>query len=123
MVPWLLLSEADMPHIGTGDVDLVLDPSELGDGEYVRPVEAVQENGYQQRGNLRRFRLVRTVVARDGGTDIDVVVDFPMPRDAEIMRDIPPLISQFAVQRAHGTDPGAQILPDGRDRRRHARWR
>lgn len=104
MVPWLLLSEADMPHIGTGDVDLVLDPSELRDGEYVRLVEALQENGYQQRDNLRRFQLVRTVAARDGGADIDVVVDFLMPRDAEITRNRPPLISQFAVQRAHGTD-------------------
>ena len=35
-VPWLLLSEADMPHSGTVDVDLGLDPSALGDGEYVR---------------------------------------------------------------------------------------
>ena len=45
-VPWLLLSEADMPHIGTGDVDLALDPSALGDDEYVRLVEALQEHGY-----------------------------------------------------------------------------
>ncbi len=35
-VPWLLLSEADMPHSGTLDVDLGLDPSALGDGQYVR---------------------------------------------------------------------------------------
>ena len=103
-VPWLLLSEADMPHIGTGDVDLGLDPSALGDGEYVRLVEALQEHGYNQRDNLQRFQLVRTVPTRDDGPDIDVVVDFLMPRDAEIARNTPPLISQFAVQRADGTD-------------------
>ena len=34
-VPWLLLDQADMPHIGTVDVDLVLDPSALADDEYV----------------------------------------------------------------------------------------
>ena len=38
------------------------------------------------------------------GPDIDVVVDFLMPRDAEITRNTPPLISQFAVQRADGAD-------------------
>ena len=103
-VPWLLLSEADMPHIGTGDVDLGLDPSALGDGEYVRLVEALQEHGYHQRDNLRRFQLVRTVPAKDDEPDIDVVVDFLMPRDAEITGNTPPLINQFAVQRADGAD-------------------
>ena len=38
-VPWLLLSEADMPHIGTLDVDLSLDAEALGDGEYAQLVE------------------------------------------------------------------------------------
>jgi len=103
-VPWLLLNEADMPHVGTVDVDLSLDPSALGDGEYVRLVEALQKHGYHQRESLRRFQLVRTVPASDGGSDIDVVVDFLMPREAEIVRNTPPLISQFAVQRADGAD-------------------
>ena len=103
-VPWLLLSEADMPHSGTVDVDLGLDPSALGDGEYVRLVEALQKHGYHQRDNLRRFQLERTVPARDGGPDIDIVVDFLMPRDAEITKNTPPLISQFAVQRADGAE-------------------
>ena len=35
-VPWLLLGEAEMPHVGTADVDLGLDPAALGDGE-IRP--------------------------------------------------------------------------------------
>ncbi len=103
-VPWLLLSEADMPHSGTIDVDLHLDPSALGDGEYVRLVEVLRAHGYAQRANLRRFQLVRTVPARDDGPDIDVVVDFLMPRDAEIGSNTPPLTSQFAVQRADGAD-------------------
>ena len=125
-VPWLLLGEADMPHIGTGDVDLSLDPAALGDGEYVRLVEALQEHGYLQRENLRRFQLVRTVPARDDGPDIDIVVDFMMPRDAEITKNTPPLISQFAVQRADGADLALRFyqmvaieghMPDG-DRNR-----
>lgn len=33
-VPWLLLDNTDMPHVGTLDVDLGLDADTLGDGEY-----------------------------------------------------------------------------------------
>ena len=103
-VPWLLLGEAEMQHVCTADVDLGLDPAALGDGEYARLVEALQKHGYLQRENLRRFQLVRTVPARDDGPDIDVIVDFLMPRDAEIAKHAPPLVSQFAVQRADGAD-------------------
>ena len=103
-VPWLLLSESDMPHIGTADVDLSLDAEALGDGEYAQLVESLQKQGYNQREDMRRFQLVRTVSARDGGSDINVVVDFLMPRDVEIVKNTPPLIDKFAVQRADGAD-------------------
>lgn len=102
-VPWLLLNNEDMPHVGTLDVDLGLDAEALGDGEYAMLVEALMGHGYQQREELRRFQLVRQVPASEGGP-IDVVVDFLMPRDAEIVKNIPPLINEFAVQRADGAD-------------------
>jgi len=103
-VPWLLLDEEDMPHVGTLDIDLGLDAEALGDGEYATLVGALMGNGYQQRRELRRFQLVRQVAAADGGPAIDVIVDFLMPLDAEIVKNVPPLISQFAVQRASGAD-------------------
>lgn len=103
-VPWLLLGNEEMPHVGTLDVDLGLDAEALGDGEYATLVEALMGNGYQQRQALRRFQLVRQVPAADGGGPIDVIVDFLMPRDAEIVKNVPPLINEFAVQRASGAD-------------------
>lgn len=103
-VPWLLLENAEMRHVGTLDVDLGLDAEALGDGEYATLVEALMGNGYRQRQDLRRFQLVRQVPATDGGAAIDVVVDFLMPRHAEIVKNAPPLISGFAVQRASGAD-------------------
>ena len=103
-VPWLLLTESDMPHIGTLDVDLTLHAEALGDGDYARLVDALLKQGYRQGGDRRRFQLVRTVPARDGGPDIDVVVDFLMPRDATIAKNVPPLVADFAVQRADGAD-------------------
>ncbi|WP_449468212.1 hypothetical protein [Stenotrophomonas humi] len=103
-VPWLLLSNADMPHVGTLDLDLGLDAEALGDGEYATLVASLMGHGYQQRDGLRRFQLVRQVPATDGGAPIDVIVDFLMPRDADIAKNKPPLIDNFAVQRAHGAD-------------------
>ena len=103
-VPWLLLKEAEMPHVGTVDVDLSLDAEALGDGDYARLVESLQAHGYHQRTSLRRFQLVRTVGTLDGGPDISVVVDFLMPRDTEIAKNATPLVRNFAVQRADGAD-------------------
>ncbi|CUX04005.1 nucleotidyl transferase AbiEii/AbiGii toxin family protein [Rhizobium pusense] len=103
-VPWLLLDNEDMPHVGTLDVDLGLDAEALGDGEYVSLVEALMGQGYKQREELRRFQLVREVPVDDGGAPIDIVVDFLMPRDAEIVKNRPPILSDFAVQRADGAD-------------------
>jgi hypothetical protein len=103
-VPWLLLENDDMRHVGTLDVDLGLDAEALGNGEYARLVEALLGNGYRQREDLRAFQLVRTVPVRDGGNPIDVIVDFLRPFDAEIKKNIPPLIDQFAVQRASGAE-------------------
>ena len=103
-VPWLLLANEDMPHVGTLDVDVGLDAEALGDGEYATLVEALQSHGYAQREGLKRFQLVRKVPARDDGGAIDVVVDFLMPRDAEIVKNHPPLVDGFAAQRAHGAD-------------------
>ena len=125
-VPWLLLGEADMPHIGTLDVDLSLDAEALGDGEYAQLVESLLRRGYHRREHLPRFQLVRTVSARDGGADIDVLVDFLMPRDATIARNAPPLVANFAVQRADGADLALRFyqlvaidgdMPDGRGNR------
>lgn len=104
-VPWLLLGESeDMQHVGTIDVDLGLDAEALGDGEYASLVESLMRCGYAQREKLKRFQLVRTIEAADGGPPIDVMVDFLMPRDAQIVRNKPPLIDNFAVQRASGTE-------------------
>jgi len=103
-VPWLLLANEDMQHVGTLDVDLSLDAEALGDGEYATLVEALMGNGYEQRGELRRFQLVRQVPAQDEGAAIDVIVDFLMPRDAEIIQNKPPILTEFAVQRADGAD-------------------
>lgn len=104
-VPWLLLDNPEMPHVGTFDIDLSLHAEALGDGEYALLVDALMGAGYEQRKDRRRFQLVRSVPAgEDGAPAIDVLVDFLMPRDAEVVKNTPPLVADFAVQRADGAD-------------------
>lgn len=103
-VSWLSLTEVDMLHCGTVKEDLRLEPSSLGDGEYVRLVEALRKLGYHQRDDRRPFQLVRTVPARDSAPDIEIVIDFLMPRDAQIAQNSPPFLNQIAVQRADGAE-------------------
>ena len=102
-VPWLLLDNAEMAHVGTMDIDLCLDAEALGSGEYAMLIDSLTKQGYRQREELRRFQLVRRIDADDGGVPIDVILDFLMPRDADIVKNQPPLVDRFAVQRADGT--------------------
>lgn len=121
-VPWLLLENQDMPHVGTVDVDVSLDANGLGDGEYALLIEELLGHGYNQGADLRRFQLMREVPTRDAAGPIKVVVDFLMPRDADIVKNDPPLINNFAVQKADGADLATRFyqmvaisgpMPDG----------
>lgn len=103
-VPWLLLDNHEMPHVGTLDVDLGLDAEALGESEYARLVETLLGHDYKQSRELRKFQLVRRIIPPDGGNPIDVIVDFLMPREAVIEKNKPPIVEDFAVQRADGAD-------------------
>lgn len=108
-VPWLLLNNEDMRHVGTIDIDLGLDPEALGDGEYANLVTVLMEHGYSQDENRRNFQLVRSVPATDSGPPIDVVVDFLMPRGAKTVKNRPPIIDSFEVIRADGAELALQF--------------
>jgi hypothetical protein len=42
---------------------------------YVRLVQALMTNGYNQNKDLKKFQLVRSITAADGGSPIDLIVD------------------------------------------------
>ena len=120
-VPWLLLPNARPAHIGTLDVDLSLDPSALGDAEYVGLVEALEASGYErgEKFGLRPFQLRRLVPAADG-EHIPVIVDLLMPRESQFTRNKPPILANFAVLKADGATIAMQrVAPAGRF---YARW-
>jgi len=108
-VPWLLLDNGDMPHVGSLDVDICLDAAALGDGEYAKLVESLLGQGYEQREENRCFQLVRPVPDPSGGPPVEIIVDFLMPRNARIIRNQPALVDGFAVQKADGAELALQF--------------
>lgn len=104
-VPWLLLRNSEMQHVGTADVDLSLDAEALAkDDQYADLVEMLVAQGYHHVPGRKSFQLVRTIPTDDGGGPITVVVDFLRPFEAEIEKHRPPLTTDFATQRAFGAD-------------------
>jgi hypothetical protein len=103
-VPWLLLKGEGMTHVGTLDVDLTLDAEALGGGEYAHLVEQLIDHGYEQTEDAKDFQLIRHVPAGEGEAPIDIVVDFLVPRDADLEKHRPSLIEHFRVVKADGAD-------------------
>ena len=112
LIPWLLQNNEDMPHLGTLDIDLGLDPSALADGEYASLIESLQGRGYRQRADLKQFQLVRELPQDDGSATIEVVVDFLMQRDVKVVKNRPPLVEDFRAQGANGTDLAIRLAED-----------
>lgn len=109
-VPWLLLDNDEMKHVGTIDIDLGLDHDALKDDGYANLVEVLLKQGYKQREDLKKFQLVREIDIGDGGDPISVVIDFLMPRNADVKKNDPPLIENFAVQKADGADLATEFF-------------
>lgn len=118
LIPWLLQNDEEMPHVGTLDIDLGLDPSALADGEYASLIELLKGHGYRQRDDLnpdlRSFQLVRELHPEDGSAPIDVVVDFLMQRDVRVVKNRPPLVEGFRVQEVNGADLAIRHAEDFR---------
>lgn len=122
-VPWLLLPDAIPPHVGTLDIDLLLDPQALGEGRYANLVEALEAADYDREiDSLKPFQLQRMVKV-DAGDPVAVVVDLLMPKGAKLGKRKPKLLLEFRVQEADGGGAALQKhvdcplegeMPDGR---------
>lgn len=101
-VPWLLLPDAMPAHIGTLDIDLALNPAKLANEKYAGLIEMLENKGYERNADdLKPFQLRRRVPV-DVGEPIAVLVDFMLPRDADIVSNHPKLIPGFRAIEADG---------------------
>ncbi len=82
-VPYLLLESHKAPedafrHVGSIDIDLIVDPNRVSDDEYQTIVELIGETGWEQvPGKL--FTFERKIRGKDA-VDRDITVDFLTPQ-------------------------------------------
>ncbi|MEI6175809.1 MAG: nucleotidyl transferase AbiEii/AbiGii toxin family protein [Verrucomicrobiota bacterium] len=100
-VPDLLLPDADEPHVGSIDVDLALDAEKLNGGRYAELLKLLLDTRRYVRG-VKDFQLVAEVDLGDGGTVIQVEVEFLAPKDVSLKRNRTKLIKDFRVLQADG---------------------
>ncbi|MGA9752313.1 MAG: hypothetical protein WBS54_11055 [Acidobacteriota bacterium] len=79
-VPDLLLPDATPPHIGSLDVDLLLNPDRLKSGKYSALLELLEQRGYCQTD--KAFKYAKEV-EMEGGPPVRVEVDFLIPEGAK----------------------------------------
>ena len=132
-VPYLLIEDHPRPgnpftHVGSIDIDLVVDPGRIGEEEYRTIVETIADVGWKWIEG-KRFSFLRTVPCEDG-VPRDIQVDFltpvlegpgrkhrhrPIQRDlqARTMRGAELALTHRGVRRFSGTLPGgAETMVD-----------
>jgi hypothetical protein len=125
-VPYLLIEEnpregPPFSHVGSIDIDFVIDPGQIGDDEYRTVVELIHDVGWRDIPG-KRFSFERTV-PQHGGRSNDIQVDFltcepassrKAPRhrklqadlEARTMRGAELALAHRAPRRMQGTLPG-----------------
>lgn len=98
-VPDLLLEHADEPHIGSIDVDLVLDAAKLGEGRYADMLKLLLDTGRYKPG-AKPFQLVVQVDLKDGDRPVEVEVEFLAPKEVKLKKNRPKLLQGFRVLQA-----------------------
>ena len=83
-VPYLLLESHktlgdSFRHVGSIDIDLIVDPNRVGDDEYQTIVNLIRETGWEQVSG-KQFTFERSIRAKDG-IDRDITVDFLTPSE------------------------------------------
>ncbi len=79
-VPYLLLrdhraSDSDFEHVGSIDIDLVVDPDRIGADEYATIVETITDIGWKP-FESRQFSYARQVISPVDGRPYAITVDF-----------------------------------------------
>lgn len=122
-VPWLLFPNAVPTHVGTLDIDLSLDAQALADGQYKGLVESLEAAGYERAAPHMKVFQLRRIVRVDELEPVVVIIDLLMPRETKVRRNKPPLLANFAVQKADGAGVAMHsfvhhklqgMMPDGR---------
>lgn len=82
-IPSLLIEDPDYEHIGTTDIDFMLNPTKLVEGYYAQFIQELLDNNYQL-DSENQFRLFYDVDLEDGLGTVRIYLDFLKPRTPRI---------------------------------------
>lgn len=99
--PDLLLPDAEEPHIGSIDVDLALDATKLGAGQYAELIQLLLDTKRYRPGD-KDFQLVAEVDLGDDEKPVLVEVDFLAAQDVKMKKNRHKLLEGFRVLKAEG---------------------
>ncbi len=100
-VPDFLIPDAHEPHIGSIDVDFVLDAANLGDGRYAEMLNLLIATKRYRPGE-KHFQLVVDVDLGDGDKPVQVEVEFLAPKEVRLQKNRPKLLENFRVLQTDG---------------------
>jgi hypothetical protein len=101
-VPDLLLPDVSADaHVGSIDVDFVLDVRRLGGGRYAELLGLLLATRRYRQGP-KAFQLITDVDLGDGERSVEVEVEFLAPKDVELKKSKPKLLEGFRVLQADG---------------------
>jgi len=86
-VPYFILQQygqkqTEFRHVGSIDIDLVIDPAVITEDVYATVADLLLERGYQRSPNVL-YQFLRTITAPGGGQQHTVGVDFLTPEGPE----------------------------------------
>ncbi|MFM9116974.1 MAG: nucleotidyl transferase AbiEii/AbiGii toxin family protein, partial [Planctomycetota bacterium] len=94
--PDLLLPDADVPHVGSIDVDIALDAAKLNDGRYAELLHLLLDTKRYRRGE-KDFQLVVEVDLKDGKKPVQVALEFLAPKEVKLKKRNTKLLTDFRV--------------------------
>ena len=101
--PDLLLPNAEVPHIGSIDVDLALDATRLGSGRCAEMLKLLLDTRRYRQGP-KDFQFMVEVDLQDGDALLLVEVDFLAPKEIKLRKNKPKLLTGFRVLQADGCE-------------------
>lgn len=100
-VPDLLILDAEVPHVGSIDVDLALDTEKLMDGRYAEMLELLLNTRRYEKG-AKDFQLQTAIALKNGQEPIIVDIDFMGAADANTEKNNPKRLGEFRLLKADG---------------------
>ncbi len=114
LVPTLIVTAEDAPHVGTSDIDLGLDAKKLSkDNAYVEVIRLLEQgqfhrNDEPEHADLKEFQMATLVDLHDQAPPVKVELDLLIQKGVRLKRHRPVLVENLRTLQIRGIDLALQ---------------